>query len=146
MREIVPVSGKGGHQEPEVAADPAPQHEARRPQRRGATRGGCASSQQRCCQIIPPLLPRSRKNTGTVTYRFSGISFVSSLPRLTLLSLHTTAEPVTTGCSLESPSTEAACEPPMCWQAATPSGEVGTDHVLHIPCLLLEGGQILCDT
>lgn len=37
-----------------------------------------------------------RRKMRKVTYRFSWISFVSTLPRLTLLSLHTTTDPVTT--------------------------------------------------
>lgn len=52
--------------------------------------------------LLPkPSLPYCRKEMRQVTYRFSWISFVSTLPRLTLLSLHTTTQPVTASCLLE---------------------------------------------
>lgn len=50
-----------------------------------------------------PYCQDCRRKMRKVTYRFSRISFVAMLPRLALLSLHTT-DPVTTSCTMESQS------------------------------------------
>lgn len=69
----------------------------------------CGMHHKRMCWLSAALLPKPslpycRKEMRQGTYRFSWTSFVSTLPRLTLLSLHTTTQPVTASCLLESHS------------------------------------------
>lgn len=76
-------------------------------------RGGCAGFQQP--KIIPPPLAETAEKIREVTYRFSWVSFVATLPRLALLSLHTT-DPVTTAAGWCLAPAGATREPPQATQ------------------------------
>lgn len=88
-------------------------------------RGGCAGFQQP--KIIPPPLAETAEKIREVTYRFSWVSFVATLPRLALLSLHTT-DPVTTAAGWCLAPAGATREPP---HATQPQRGLGTEWVHH---------------